>query len=464
MHLLKLPYLTSRLETGKGHETLQRHFMTLLRRDPEQVKRLVQSMIAHRRAGHVNPSVFVNADDFLQKFAAHSVSEGYHIVDVVMKCESNNYSIYIGDVRDMHNLAKDCEDFDVVDEYLRNERFDLITCDDCGQLEHCDESQSVGNDAICRECIDDRYVWSEYSDEYIRRCDAVIATDQYGGETWIDGDNPPDSFNYDEDEERYVHEDYSPPILGDYHQSKNSQEPIDDKWTATYGRHMGVELEVEVADGDRKAIVNRLHEKINNGDIGHRVFFEKDGSLRNGFEIITQPMSLPMIAETFGFLNDSRLVNGLKSHNTETCGLHVHVSRRGMTNLQISKMVCFVNDAENRWLIEAIARRYSNGFCRIHPKKLGNAYVSMDRYEAINLTNRRTIEFRIFRGTLKYDAVVAAAQFVHALVEFTRPAESSLKSLNAAGFLNFVQKKMPKECATFLRYIGERSKQNQIAA
>jgi len=464
MHLLKLPYLTSRLETGKGHETLQRHFMTLLQRDPEQVKRLVQSMIAHRRAGYVKPSVFANAEDFLKKLAAHSVSEGYHIVDVVMKCESNNYSIYIGDIREMYSLAGGCEDFDVVDEYLRNERFDLITCDDCGELEYCEESQSVDGNFICRECIDNRYIWSEYSSEYIPSRRAVVATDQFGGETWIDGEYPPDSFNYDEDEDRYVHEDYSPPILGDYHQSKNSQEPIDDKWTATYGRHMGDELEVEVTDGDRKHIVNRLHESINDGDVGHRVFFEKDGSLRNGFEIITQPMSLPMIAETFGFLNDSRLTNGLKSHNTETCGLHVHVSRRGMTNLQISKMVCFVNDPENRWLIEAIARRYSNGFCRIHPKKLGNAYVSMDRYEAINLTNRRTIEFRIFRGTLKYDAVIAAAQFVHALVEFTRPAESSLKSLNAAGFLNFVQKKMPKECATFLRYIGERSKQNRIAA
>lgn len=93
MHLLKLPYLTSRLETGKGRETLQRHFMTLLRRDPEQAKRLVQVMIANRRSSGISASVSVYTEDFLQKFAAHSVSEGYHIVDVVMKCEHNSYSI-----------------------------------------------------------------------------------------------------------------------------------------------------------------------------------------------------------------------------------------------------------------------------------------------------------------------------------------------------------------------------------
>ena len=95
---------------------------------------------------------------------------------------------------------------------------------------------------------------------------------------------------------------------------------------------------------------------------------------------------------------------------------------------------------------------------------MGTAHMSADRSEAINLTNRKTIEFRIFKGSLKYDSVVAAAEFVHALVEFTKPSESSLKSINASGFLNFVQKKMPKECATFLRYLGERSKSSAIAA
>jgi hypothetical protein len=464
MHLLNYPFIKSRLKTEGGRETLQRHFMTLLRRDPEKVKNIVQQMLRGRHELGVDMLVSALADNFLNKLAQTAVDDNYHIVDVVMKCEAVNYSYSTSSIRNIHQRASGGEDFDTVDEYLRNERYELVTCDDCGELEFLEEAQSVDGNSVCHYCIESEYVWSEYSDEYISCRRAVEATDRYGGTVWIDGEYPPDAFTYDEDEERYVHDEYVPSILRDYHSSKHYQVPISDKWTATYGRHMGVELEVEVTDGDRRQIVSRLHDAINDGEFGSKVFFERDGSLRTGFEIITQPMSLPMIAETFGFLNNAQLINGLKSHNTETCGLHVHVSRHGMTNLQISKMVCFVNDPENRWLIEAVARRYSNGFCRIHDKKLGNAHLSVDRYEAINLTNRRTIEFRIFRGSLKYDAVVAATQFVHALVEFTRPAESSIKSLNAAGFLNFVQKKMPKECATFLRYIGERSKQNQIAA
>ena len=34
------------------------------------------------------------------------------------------------------------------------------------------------------------------------------------------------------------------------------------------------------------------------------------------------------------------------------------------------------------------------------------------RYACINLTNTDTIEFRVFRGTLKYNTVIATLQFV----------------------------------------------------
>ena len=37
---------------------------------------------------------------------------------------------------------------------------------------------------------------------------------------------------------------------------------------------------------------------------------------------------------------------------------------------------------------------------------------SLGRYCAVNLCNYKTIEFRIFRGTLKYNTLIAALQFV----------------------------------------------------
>lgn len=384
----------------------------------------------------------------------HDTSD-YSLPEAMLRFPDYRNAPGIRDIRRFNDEASSSNDYDETREWLI-ERYDLIHCEDCGELEYVDESTNVRDgDVICRFCRGN-YILTDVENEYVSTDDVCYGLDAYGNEvSFISGN---DDFEWSDERDTYVHVDYEPPVLGDYHDSKDRQEPIEDKWTATYGRFMGVELEVECEDADRRSTVNNLHEHINDGDLGKRVFFERDGSLRNGFEIITQPMSLPMIKDTFGFLNNSRLINGLKSHNTDTCGLHIHVSRKGMSSLQIAKLVCFINDPSNEWLVRAIARRYANGYCKIQQKRLGQAHMSVERYEAVNLTNRRTIEFRIFKGSLKYDAVIAAAEFVHALVEFTRPAESSLSALNSAGFLNFVQKKMPKECATFLRYLGERAK------
>lgn len=39
------------------------------------------------------------------------------------------------------------------------------------------------------------------------------------------------------------------------------------------------------------------------------------------------------------------------------------------------------------------------------------------RYKAINLLNRATIEFRLFRGTLRYNTLIATLQLVHEICE-----------------------------------------------
>lgn len=41
----------------------------------------------------------------------------------------------------------------------------------------------------------------------------------------------------------------------------------------------------------------------------------------------------------------------------------------------------------------------------------------MGRYACVNLQNEDTIEFRIFRGTLKYNSIIAALQLVNRLCD-----------------------------------------------
>ena len=204
-----------------------------------------------------------------------------------------------------------------------------------------------------------------------------------------------------------------------------------------------MELEIEVPDDSCEDRAERILSAANTG-ARPVLFAETDGSLDHGFEVITQPMGLDRHAQLWRTLLVPALVAGLKSHNTSTCGLHVHVSRAGLSPFTLAKAVVFINDPKNRALIQAIARRYDGinenrgrSFSAMKAKTLAHGHQDDgDRYQSVNLCNRKTVEFRIFRGSLKRDAVMAAIEFCQASIEFcavTAPAH-----LNSVAFLAFL--------------------------
>lgn len=352
-------------------------------------------------------------------------------------------------------------------EYLFSDELNLVECDHCNELEFSDYTSSAYGryDTVCRACIEDHCTWLDRYDEYVLSDEVRDAIDEDGEDVSIclhDGNFVWDSglrtyrhVDYEEEDEE---EEEEPSVIQSYHSSKRLQWPQADDWTAKHNRFFGVELEVEVHNNDSEFKARQLHEAINDQQMGNKVFFERDGSVPSGFEIISQPMSLPAQRQLWSWLNNKELTKHLKSHNTSTCGLHVHVSRDGLTPLQIAKIVAFVNAPDNEPLIFAIARRYAEGYCRIKDKsKIGKAHQSDDRYEAVNVTNSKTIEFRVFKGSLKYESIVAAIEFANSMVEFTRPSgECSVSNLKADAFLEFIEKKMAAETKVLRNYITTR--------
>jgi hypothetical protein len=259
------------------------------------------------------------------------------------------------------------------------------------------------------------------------------------------------------------------PIAG-YHTSRDVVRPLPSPFTRSYGgRFLGVELEVErtqTAEDGKGKIAQRIADWVNNqaGDItadkhvDQLLYFERDGSLSDGFEMVTAPMGLDDHARLWKTALSPTLTRQLRSHDTTTCGLHVHVSREGLSDLQISKMVCFVNDPDNRPLIEAVARRYGNHFCGVSRKRLANAHErDGNRYQAVNLCNSKTIEFRIFKGTLKYGAVMAAIEFTNAVTDFCNPTGAAGFNLKTAAFLDFINSVAMRKRTRYLRlYLSER--------
>jgi len=131
---------------------------------------------------------------------------------------------------------------------------DFFVCNDCNNWEANEAGRLPwGNDYdnICRVCIDNNYTFSSYYDQYVYSDSARDALDRHGNDVTIHEDD--DNFNWDDENDCYIHCDYNPAgrLLGSYHSHKNQFTPIISDWTKLHNRYFGVELEVEVAKGDR---------------------------------------------------------------------------------------------------------------------------------------------------------------------------------------------------------------------
>jgi hypothetical protein len=195
-------------------------------------------------------------------------------------------------------------------------------------------------------------------------------------------------------------------------------------------RHYGIELEVNASADKAEDIGERL---------GEHAYLKHDGSLTNGFEIVTHPHSRKAMRELWTEFFD-KPVRGVTSYKTGECGLHVHIERKGIDDAHLRRMVVFVNAPQNTPFIERIAQRTSNSFCEIKNKTLTTALMNESRYEALNLNNRRTIELRIFRGSYRLDRVLKALDFADALVEFTR--DRSYQELTVKAFTEWLGKRV----------------------
>ncbi len=218
----------------------------------------------------------------------------------------------------------------------------------------------------------------------------------------------------------------------------------------------GIELEVQVA---HTVNINRKIEMIR-GLLPDFVICKHDGSLLKregwlGFEIVSVPATVEEHKQQWPKLLDTK--HGLYSWKTGDCGMHVHITKAALTNLQIGRMVSFVNSPDNGALIMLVAGRHSTVYSTILDKKITDGCtVIRDRYEnrlvagpahqtgdhnfdrrqAVNLINPNTVEIRIFRGNMRPESFFKNLEFVEALVAFCRDASNS--GLTTKEFLKFV--------------------------
>lgn len=174
--------------------------------------------------------------------------------------------------------------------------------------------------------------------------------------------------------------------------------------------YLGVELETEHPSG--VSPTGAARQVIDQFD--EYVILKHDSSLNNGYECVTGPFSLDVHHELWPRLAPAMSGAGSRSWGYESTGIHVHMSRDFFTPLMLGKLQVFLNSEHTREMVVKLAGRTSEHYAKLRKKKLTDLD-GYDRYDALNLTNERTIEIRIFKGTLNVEHILANIEFCHAL-------------------------------------------------
>jgi hypothetical protein len=183
------------------------------------------------------------------------------------------------------------------------------------------------------------------------------------------------------------------------------------------GLYFGLEIEAEVQDDYTNEYAEMLLDQFSGYFSRTGTYFQHDGSLNNGFEVVTMPSTLSYFR---GSGLDKVLAHmrkdGCRSHNTSTCGLHVHVDNTTIDRGHAERINYVVHRLQS--FMEVVARRTRSNWARYKTPEFST--YNEEKYEAVNFMHRNSIELRIFKGTLNWDTILATVSFVGCVVEFTR--------------------------------------------
>lgn len=339
---------------------------------------------------------------------------------------------------------------------------DIILCEHCldEQTTFCDccldriwRHEAVGdhNHTLCQYCYDNHYT-------FCYDCGMLIHND--------------DAHYADDNDEPYCQDCYDKLYDDAIHNYHYKPEPI------FYGSgdslFIGVELEIDEG-GESNTHAQQLLDLANNHH--EHIYCKHDGSLDDGFEIVSHPMTLDYHQNKMNWheILSEAVELGYTSHNAGTCGLHIHCSRRffgenyDKQEIAIGRIIYiterFWNELVkfsrrspstlNRWAAKyaTISETVSETYSKAKDKDMG-------RYVAVNLQNYNTIEFRMFRGTLRYETFIAALQLVDEICRLAVTAtDFDIEKLSWSEFVGRIDREKKPELIAYLKnkrlYVNE---------
>lgn len=293
---------------------------------------------------------------------------------------------------------------------------ETCSCQCCGDSLLNDDAFFPGDDSgpYCESCHDDCY----------RSCDCCGDATHRDDMHVTDDDRDLCTSCYENDEPR---------IILNYSDRSANKLRSESKDRLRFGIELEVESKSDANDG-AKWVRGHLADDY--------CVFKHDGSLGpGGFEIVTRPDSVAVHKRKWESLFADTPGKRLRSWVGGRCGMHVHVSKSALSQLQLGKMLCFLNEPSNAAFVASVAGRLPCHWCKVSPKKLTDVKLPAERYVALNITDQ-TAEFRIFRGTLLGSSFYKNLEFVQAVVEFCSPAARSISdAVSHKAFCDWLSKR-----------------------
>lgn len=204
---------------------------------------------------------------------------------------------------------------------------------------------------------------------------------------------------------------------------------------------LGAEIEVGgnnniSSDNNKNSTVKKCIQIMNGSDSDEEnlIYSTHDSTVQIEFD--TMPCSLEFhknkmnYREMFEYLDKE----GYKGHDCETAGLHIHANRsylgksRISQELVISKILYILEKFNDE--ICVIARR-DNDYSEFAGEKqnedsiveLYGKYKNKGKRAALNLQHKDTIEFRMFKSTLKYETFILTLEFVKDIIDYAKSVD-----------------------------------------
>ncbi len=319
-------------------------------------------------------------------------------------------------------------------------------CEFCNELYYREEGSYIDETVLCPDCAEDNVYRCEGCDEWHLASNMVQieGTDDYVCDSWycmeramVDSCENCGGYFYHNDltvgnDGCCYCEDCAPNnsgILG------YNEKPEPEFYGDPKALHMGVELEID-GSCDVDSFVSEAATP--------EVYFKEDGSLTAGksVEIVSHPCTLGYHKGMWDRIIGTAKDYGFASHDAETCGLHVHIDRDYLGQFETEQSyttACIVMLFDKFWQqLVRFSRRteYQLGqWCERTGLELTKADMSAPekvadklqdkannegRYKAVNLQNSHTVEFRLFRGTLRRETFYATLELCQVIVDWCK--------------------------------------------